>query len=178
VLAVGPPLLLAPLFLGPEPSTFLLLVVLGYAALAAERFSGRAAWLAGGAYVGYMALVYVASGDRSIGLVMLTLPGFVAGTALRWRRDTAEALADRGRELELERELFTELTVRNERARIASELHDIVGLRAAGPGRPAATGRPARRRRGRELGPVAARGGGHPGGPRRAARDVPPRGGA
>jgi signal transduction histidine kinase len=127
VLAVGPPLLLAPLFLGPEPSTFLLLVVLGYAALAAERFSGRAAWLAGGAYVGYMALVHVASGDRSIGLVMLTLPGFVAGTALRWRRDTAEALADRGRELELERELFTELTVRNERARIASELHDIVG---------------------------------------------------
>jgi signal transduction histidine kinase len=58
---------------------------------------------------------------------MLTLPGLLAGTALRLRRQTAEALAERGRELERERELFAELSVRNERARIASELHDIVG---------------------------------------------------
>jgi signal transduction histidine kinase len=46
---------------------------------------------------------------------------------LRLRRETAEQLAERGRELEAERELFAEVSVRNERARIASELHDIVG---------------------------------------------------
>lgn len=58
---------------------------------------------------------------------MLTLPGFLAGTALRLRRETAEELAARGLELEREEALFAELHVRNERARIASELHDIVG---------------------------------------------------
>jgi len=72
-------------------------------------------------------VAYLVSGDRSIGPVMLTLPGFVAGTALRLRRETAEQLAQRGLELDAEREVFAELTVRNERARIASELHDIVG---------------------------------------------------
>jgi signal transduction histidine kinase len=127
VLTVGPSLLLAPLFLGPEPSDGLLLVLLAYAALVAERFSGRRALLAGGAYVGYLTALYVVSGDRTIGLVMLTLPGFVAGTALRLRRETAEQLTLRGLELDAERELLAELSVRNERARIASELHDIVG---------------------------------------------------
>jgi signal transduction histidine kinase len=127
VLVGGPPLLLAPLFLGPEPSDFLLLVMLAYAALAAERFSGRAAVVAGGAYVAYLTTVYVVSGERNIGLVMLTLPGFLAGTALRLRRETAEQLALRGLELDAERELLAEVSVRNERARIASELHDIVG---------------------------------------------------
>ena len=90
VLMAGPPLLLAPLFLGPEPSSYALLVVLAYAVLAAERFSGRAAWIAGGAYLAYLTLLYVVSGDGSPGLVVLTLPGFVAGTALRLRRETAE----------------------------------------------------------------------------------------
>jgi signal transduction histidine kinase len=46
---------------------------------------------------------------------------------LRLRRETAEQLAQRGRDLEAERALFAEVSVRNERARIASELHDIVG---------------------------------------------------
>jgi signal transduction histidine kinase len=127
VLVVGPALLLPMLWLGPDPATVVLIVLMGYAALLAERFGGRGAWLSGAAFVGYLALLYVGSGDDSIGLAMLTVPGFLAGTALRLRRETAEDLAERGRELERERELFAELSVRNERARIASELHDIVG---------------------------------------------------
>ena len=128
VLLVGPPLLLAPLLLGPDPSNYLLLVTMAYAALAAERFDDRAAVLAGGLFVAYLLLIYGVTGQwSSPGLLVLTLPGYLAGTALRLRRRTAEELAERGREIERERELFAELSVRNERARIASELHDIVG---------------------------------------------------
>jgi signal transduction histidine kinase len=127
VLLIGPALLLVPLFLGPAPGNFVLLALLAYAALLAERFGGRKAWLAAGAYVGYLALLYALTGEDNPGLIMLTLPGFLAGTALRLRRRTAEELAERGRELDQERKLFAEVAVRNERARIASELHDIVG---------------------------------------------------
>lgn len=56
-----------------------------------------------------------------------SLPGFAGGVALRRRRDVADELADRAQEIEAERELFTELSVRNERARISAELHDIIG---------------------------------------------------
>ena len=38
-----------------------------------------------------------------------------------------DQLARRGRELEEERELFAQIALRHERARIASELHDIIG---------------------------------------------------
>nr|WP_225224438.1 histidine kinase [Cellulomonas sp. JH27-2] len=58
---------------------------------------------------------------------MFTVPPFVAGTVLRLRREAAEQLEGKARELEEERELLTELTVRRERVRIAAELHDIVG---------------------------------------------------
>jgi signal transduction histidine kinase len=49
-----------------------------------------------------------------------------AGRALRERELVAEQLAERARELEEEREAHAALSVRYERARIASELHDIV----------------------------------------------------
>jgi signal transduction histidine kinase len=49
-----------------------------------------------------------------------------AGRALRERELVAAELAERARELEEEREAFAALSVRYERARIASELHDIV----------------------------------------------------
>lgn len=127
VAVAGPPLVMSPALLGPEPGDALLLVLLAYAGLAAERFGGRAAWLAAAGYLGYVGLLYALTGDDSPGFLVLTLPAFVAGTALRLRRETAEELAERGRELDAERELFAELSVRNERARIASELHDIVG---------------------------------------------------
>jgi signal transduction histidine kinase len=127
VLLVGPLLVMVSALIGPEPSNFILPVLLAYAALAAEHFSGRAAWVAGLGCTVYVLVLYAITGDTSPGILILVAPGFIAGTALRLRRETAEELAERGRELESERELFAELSVRNERARIASELHDIVG---------------------------------------------------
>ena len=58
---------------------------------------------------------------------MFTVPAFLAGTVFRLRGETADELARRAEELEEERELFAELALRHERARIAAELHDIVG---------------------------------------------------
>ncbi len=128
VLLAGPVLLMVCGVTGPDPSDFLLLVLMGYAALAAEHFSGRAAWVAGLGCAAYVVVLYAITGQwDSPGSLILMAPGFLAGTALRLRRETAEQLAERGRELEAERELFADVSVRNERARIASELHDIVG---------------------------------------------------
>jgi signal transduction histidine kinase len=58
----------------------------------------------------------------------LLLPGAAwgAGRALRERELVADQLAARARELEEERDAHAALSVRYERARIASELHDIV----------------------------------------------------
>src|ERR1700742_3729790 len=58
VLGVGPALVLVSLFPGPAPSDFVLLVLLPYAALAAEHFSGRRAWAAGLVSAAYLALIY------------------------------------------------------------------------------------------------------------------------
>jgi signal transduction histidine kinase len=127
VLLAGPGLLLVRAFTGPDRGDFLLPVLMAYAVLAAEHFSGRSAWAAGLGCAGYVLALYAVTGEDSPGLLILIAPGFLAGTALRLRRETAEQLAERGRELEAERELFAEVSVRNERARIASELHDIVG---------------------------------------------------
>jgi signal transduction histidine kinase len=128
VLLIGPPLLFVCVFTGPDPSDFVLAGALAYVTLAAERFSGRATWVAGLCCAGYVVALYALTDQKgSPGLIILTAPGFLAGTALRLRRETAEQLAARGRELEAERELFADVSVRNERARIASELHDIVG---------------------------------------------------
>jgi signal transduction histidine kinase len=127
VVVAGPGLILVALFLGPTPPDLVLVALAFYAAIAAERFGGRASWAAGLLCLGYVVLIYVVTRDDSPGLVILVLPGYLAGTTLRLRRETAEELADRGRELEQERELFAQVSVRNERARIASELHDIVG---------------------------------------------------
>lgn len=52
--------------------------------------------------------------------------GWAAGRALREHEQLAARLAERARELEEEREAHARLSVRYERARIASELHDIV----------------------------------------------------
>ncbi|HEY7622067.1 MAG TPA: histidine kinase [Solirubrobacteraceae bacterium] len=58
--------------------------------------------------------------------VLIVATAWVAGRAIRSRDLVAERLADRAEELEREREAFAALSVRYERARIASELHDIV----------------------------------------------------
>jgi signal transduction histidine kinase len=58
--------------------------------------------------------------------LMLPTAAWLAGRALREREEVARKLADRARELDEEREAHAALSVRYERARIASELHDIV----------------------------------------------------
>ncbi len=109
------------------PDTGVALLSLAYAVLALG-WSGRAAWLValcGAAYlVPFSALAGIGSW---VAAVMFTVPPYAAGTVLRLRWETADALALRLRELEDERELFADIALRHERARIASELHDIVG---------------------------------------------------
>jgi signal transduction histidine kinase len=58
--------------------------------------------------------------------LLIPAAGWGAGRALRERELIAGQLAERARELEQEREAHAALSVRYERARIASELHDIV----------------------------------------------------
>jgi signal transduction histidine kinase len=58
--------------------------------------------------------------------ILLVGTAWIAGRAIRERDLVAIRLAERAEELEREREEFAALSVRYERARIASELHDIV----------------------------------------------------
>jgi signal transduction histidine kinase len=58
--------------------------------------------------------------------ILVVGTAWLAGRAIRERDLVALRLADRAEELEREREAFAALSVRYERARIASELHDIV----------------------------------------------------
>jgi signal transduction histidine kinase len=64
--------------------------------------------------------------DAWVPAVLLPSAAWAAGRALRERELVAEQLTERARELEEEREAHASLSVRYERARIASELHDIV----------------------------------------------------
>ena len=57
---------------------------------------------------------------------MLALGPYAGGLAVASRRRAAAELEARARDLEEEREIFAEQSVRYERARIARELHDIV----------------------------------------------------
>ena len=91
-------------------------------------WSGRAAWLVAVCGAAYLVPFYYLSGEGSwVAALMFTVPPYIAGCVLRLRQETADQLALRAHELEDERELFAEIALRHERARIASELHDIVG---------------------------------------------------
>jgi signal transduction histidine kinase len=95
---------------------------------AAVGWSGRAAWVVAAGVVAYLvAVAEILGGGELVALLVLGTPGYAAGTVFRLYRDAADELDRRGRELQEERELFADLAVRHERARIASELHDIVG---------------------------------------------------
>ncbi len=96
-------------------------------AFCAGRWDGRWGGLAGlAALVGALELAVLLWNDAVV--PALLIPGAVwgAGRALRERELVATQLAERVRELEDEREAHAALSVRFERARIASELHDIV----------------------------------------------------
>jgi signal transduction histidine kinase len=83
--------------------------------------------------VGGLVAITAASGLSALtahesGIAFLFICGAAwgAGRVLRDREEVAARLAERARELEAEREAHAALSVRYERARIASELHDIV----------------------------------------------------
>jgi signal transduction histidine kinase len=70
-------------------------------------------------------LVAMGAGMNSFVGVAIAGP-WLGGLVVASRREVAEQLDDRAREIEEERELFAARSVRYERARIARELHDIV----------------------------------------------------
>ena len=109
------------------PETGVAIYSLSFAVLALG-WSGRGAWLAALGGACYLVPFYYLSDMGSwVAALMFTVPAYAAGTALRLSKQTADELALRARELDDERELFAEIALRHERARIASELHDIVG---------------------------------------------------
>lgn len=130
VALLGGALWLIPAFLGDYgwfPDTALAIMV-PLATAAALGWSGRAAWTAGAAVAAYLVVLWlIVGGTSAIALAVVAAPGFAAGTVYRLYQETASALERRNRELEEERELFAELAIGHERARIAAELHDIIG---------------------------------------------------
>lgn len=83
--------------------------------------------LALGLAVALLALVEVrASSGNQVPILFVIVGPFLAGHALRGRHLVARQLQERASELEAERDVYADLSVRYERARIAAELHDIV----------------------------------------------------
>jgi len=127
VVALG--LFLAALAVGEGwfPETGVALYSVSFAVLALG-WSGRAAWLVALCAMAYLLpFYYLAEMGSWVAALMFTVPPYAAGTVPRLRQETADELALRAQELEDERELFAEIALRHERARMASELHDIVG---------------------------------------------------
>ena len=96
-------------------------------AFCAGRWEGRWVGLLGlAALVGALELGVLSAHQAGMPALFIPAAGWAAGRALREREQVAAQLAERARELEAEREAHAALSVRYERARIASELHDIV----------------------------------------------------
>ncbi|HET8537643.1 MAG TPA: histidine kinase [Solirubrobacteraceae bacterium] len=96
-------------------------------AFAVARYAKRSRAIVGLAGLMANGLVAVArTHDSAVPIVLVLGTAWLAGQALRERALLAERLATRARELQSERDAYARLSVRYERARIASELHDIV----------------------------------------------------
>jgi signal transduction histidine kinase len=118
--------LLASMPFGP-PSLGLTLLAAAHAFCAGRRETRWVGLAALAALVGALELgVALAGTDGAVPTLLIPAAGWGAGCALRERELVAAELAERARELEEEREAHAALSVRYERARIASELHDIV----------------------------------------------------
>jgi signal transduction histidine kinase len=89
-------------------------------------------WASAATAAGLLAALFGAAilardpGSWLVPSILVVGTAWLAGRAIRERDLVALRLADRAAELEREREEFAALSVRYERARIASELHDIV----------------------------------------------------
>ncbi|HEY3776294.1 MAG TPA: histidine kinase [Solirubrobacteraceae bacterium] len=106
-----------------------MLVVLPVVAFLAGRASAR--------LIGALAIALLLAGiaasqlihyddDSLVPTVMLPITLYLAGVALQGREALAGRLAQQTDELTAERDAYARLSVRYERARIASELHDVV----------------------------------------------------
>lgn len=104
----------------------LLLLVVGHTFCAGRFDDARAGAAVSLAMVGALSLAAALTHDAAVPGLIIPPAGWGAGFALRERDRVARQLAERVRELEDEREAHAALSVRYERARIASELHDIV----------------------------------------------------
>jgi signal transduction histidine kinase len=112
---------------GPFPDSALVLFAGAFAVLGLA-WRGRAAWAAAGAGAAYLVVLAAATGMGDVvPALMFSVPPFAAGTVLRLRLETTGRLEAAAQELEQERELYAEIVLRHERARIAGELHDVVG---------------------------------------------------
>ena len=112
---------------GSEPLAFAAWLVIALDAFAAGRWTGRAVSVAGLAVLtGTLLAAMGLTAGAPVPALIVPTTAWVAGRALRGRELVAARLAERARELDAEREAYTQLSVRYERARIASELHDIV----------------------------------------------------
>jgi signal transduction histidine kinase len=112
----------------PERELAALLVpLLVLTAVATGRWAPRGAAIAGGAALIVVSLVWAAASHGSgVAAVLLPGAGWCVGRALHERELITRRLDVRAREVEEEREAYAGLSARYERARIASELHDIV----------------------------------------------------
>jgi signal transduction histidine kinase len=111
----------------PGGDSFVVLPLLAAHALCAGRFGVRWWGYAGLAVLGAAAgATAVLANDAFVPFLLIVGACWGAGRALQERERVAAELAERARELEEEREAYAALSVRYERARVASELHDIV----------------------------------------------------
>jgi signal transduction histidine kinase len=97
-------------------------------AFAAGRWAGRTSAILGGLVLVALTLLCAeVSGESWVPYVLVSTVGWIVGQAIRERQLVADKLAERVRELTEEQDAYADLSVRYERARIAAELHDIVG---------------------------------------------------
>ncbi|WP_159798742.1 sensor histidine kinase [Puerhibacterium puerhi] len=115
------------------PADFAILIVLYAVTVRGPVWAHRAAITTAMLGAGILtAFFYVVAGDLS-GAAAFGIMGAVSAVAVwafalmrRARRETVEALRDRARRLEIERDQQARIATSAERARIAREMHDIV----------------------------------------------------
>ncbi|MBW3608979.1 MAG: hypothetical protein KY463_11600 [Actinobacteria bacterium] len=111
----------------PGDHAFTTYLLLAAHAFCAGRWDPHWRGLAGPAALVCASVAAMTAADESrVASVFIPIAAWGAARALRERELIAAELTARARELEEEREAHAALSVRYERARIASELHDIV----------------------------------------------------